>query len=256
MMAALTLALLVGFPVARRADRDAPLLRLLGESFLLGIGICALTLFAISVCGARWSVLLALLILLVVAYGPALAGRPAKGGPHTRFHLIDLLTLATVVGYALFATIAPPVEIDFIANWGLKARIFSLHGGIDWDFLQNAWYRWDHPDYPPLLPLTFDWMTLFAREWSPQWLGILYPALGLALLAIMRSLFADEFASPLLASLVRGRTAESITLSTRATIEIHTNSFRAVRGYSIALAVCDELSFWEGDDSARPNTRA
>src|SRR5205823_5037966 len=47
--------------------------------------------------------------------------------------------------------------------------------------------------------------------------------------------------SPILASLVEHRTADSIVLSTRATIEIHTSSFRAVRGYSVALAICDEL---------------
>ena len=63
-------------------------------------------------------------------------------------------------------------------------------------------------------------------------------------------------ASPLLASLVTARTAESISLSTRATIEIHTSSFRSVRGYAIALAVSDELAFWEGDGQGSANPAA
>jgi hypothetical protein len=65
--------------------------------------------------------------------------------------------------------------------------------------------------------------------------------------------FIDQ--SPLLTSLVVNRTAESLTLSTRVTIEIHTSSFRSVRGYAIALAICDEIAFWESDDqSANPAT--
>ena len=196
---ALIVVFAVGFPAARRADGDAPLLRCLGESFLLGIGICAMTLFALSIIGVRWTLLRALIAVLIVMI--AVTRRAPLRLRVERLQVIDLLTLATIVGYALFATVAPPAEIDFIADWGLKARTFAAHGGINWSFLQNAWYRWDHPDYPPLLPLTFDWITLFSGDWSPQSLGMLYPAIGLALLAIIRSLFADEFASPFLASL-------------------------------------------------------
>ena len=38
---------------------------------------------------------------------------------------------------------------------------------------------------------------------------------------------------PLLARLVEHRTKESITLTNRVTIEVHTASFRAIRGYTL-----------------------
>lgn len=60
--------------------------------------------------------------------------------------------------------------------------------------------------------------------------------------------------SPLLAQLVRTRTAEAIELSTRVRIEIHTASWRALRGYTVVGAVLDEICFWRSDDSANPDT--
>jgi Terminase large subunit, T4likevirus-type, N-terminal len=59
---------------------------------------------------------------------------------------------------------------------------------------------------------------------------------------------------PVLARMVTTRMKESIELSNRVRIEIHTSSFRAVRGYSIAAAILDELAFWPSDDSANPDT--
>jgi len=59
---------------------------------------------------------------------------------------------------------------------------------------------------------------------------------------------------PMLASLVGHRTRESITLTNRVTIEVHTASFRAIRGYTLIGAVCDELAFWSSEDSANPDT--
>jgi hypothetical protein len=59
---------------------------------------------------------------------------------------------------------------------------------------------------------------------------------------------------PMLAGLVAHRTRESITLTNRVTMEVHTASFRAIRGYTLIGAVCDELAFWSSEDSANPDT--
>lgn len=59
--------------------------------------------------------------------------------------------------------------------------------------------------------------------------------------------------NPMLAALVERQDSESIDLSNRATIEVHTASFRAVRGYSTPLVICDELAFWSVDGSANPD---
>ncbi len=58
---------------------------------------------------------------------------------------------------------------------------------------------------------------------------------------------------PMLARLVSSRTQESLTLTNRIRIEIHTSSFRSIRGYTVVAAVCDEIAYWRNDDSANPD---
>jgi hypothetical protein len=59
---------------------------------------------------------------------------------------------------------------------------------------------------------------------------------------------------PLLAGLIQRETSDTIDLSNSITIEIQTASFRTVRGRTVVAALCDELAFWMGDDSANPDT--
>ena len=58
---------------------------------------------------------------------------------------------------------------------------------------------------------------------------------------------------PMLARLVQSRTKESIQLYNRITIEVHTANYRAVRGYTVVAAICDEIAFWRSEDSANPD---
>ena len=60
-------------------------------------------------------------------------------------------------------------------------------------------------------------------------------------------------AVPMLAALVAKETKESIQLTNGIDIEIHTSSFRAVRGYTVVGAICDEIAFWPNDDAADPD---
>lgn len=60
-------------------------------------------------------------------------------------------------------------------------------------------------------------------------------------------------AVPMLAKMVTKRTAESIELSNRITIEVHTANFRSVRGYTLVGAVLDDVAFWQDDSSANPD---
>jgi hypothetical protein len=48
-------------------------------------------------------------------------------------------------------------------------------------------------------------------------------------------------------------TAEGVELTTGVTIEVHTASFRSVRGYTVVAAVLDEVAFWRSDDSVNPD---
>ena len=60
--------------------------------------------------------------------------------------------------------------------------------------------------------------------------------------------------SPLLSSMVKSRTKETITLTNNITISVHTSSFRSIRGYTVVAAICDEIAFFHSDDSANPDT--
>ena len=59
--------------------------------------------------------------------------------------------------------------------------------------------------------------------------------------------------SPMLGSLVERVTAEEIDLKNNVSCEIHTSSFRTLRGYSICLAVLDEVAFFRDEQSQNPD---
>lgn len=58
---------------------------------------------------------------------------------------------------------------------------------------------------------------------------------------------------PVLGDLIERRTADCIDLRNNVSIEIHTASFRSLRGYSVCCAVCDEISFWRSEESQNPD---
>jgi len=59
--------------------------------------------------------------------------------------------------------------------------------------------------------------------------------------------------SELLSSMVEEKLKESVKLTNGIDIEVHTSSFRSVRGYSIVAAVCDEIAFWRDETTANPD---
>lgn len=70
---------------------------------------------------------------------------------------------------------------------------------------------------------------------------------------IMRYVRAFIKGVPMLAELVTRETRESIELSNRVAVEVHTASFRTIRGYSCVLCCNDEECFWPADEtSAEP----
>ncbi|MDQ2069061.1 hypothetical protein [Natronospira bacteriovora] len=59
--------------------------------------------------------------------------------------------------------------------------------------------------------------------------------------------------NPMLERMIVREDKESIELSNRTAIEVHTASFRAVRGYTVACCIADEVAFWRSEDSANPD---
>jgi hypothetical protein len=60
-------------------------------------------------------------------------------------------------------------------------------------------------------------------------------------------------AHPSLAVLIAQETKEAITLTNGLCCEIHTCSFKSLRGYTCIGAAVDEVAFWDDEDSANPD---
>lgn len=58
---------------------------------------------------------------------------------------------------------------------------------------------------------------------------------------------------PMLSVAVTRRDRETLELTNRAAIEVHTASFRSTRGYTAAAVIADEIAFWRSEDSANPD---
>ena len=203
-MAAVLIAILsltvFGIPFVLAIDRDAPPLRLLGLSFLYGAGAMHFVLLALSVLHIRWSLISTTIAALVVML-PLVPRARARSRSRARLHPIDVAAIAAPAAFTAFATIAPLWEWDFWAIWGLKARVFLEAGGIDWRFLESRWNTFAHPDYPLLVPLTYDFAALAGGGWSDRWLGLLFVAWAVAFLLVVRELAGRE-TTPLVAALV------------------------------------------------------
>lgn len=59
--------------------------------------------------------------------------------------------------------------------------------------------------------------------------------------------------SPLLKSMVLKMTSEAIHFTNNTVVEIHTASYRSVRGYSVIFCILDELAFFRDENSANPD---
>lgn len=59
--------------------------------------------------------------------------------------------------------------------------------------------------------------------------------------------------NPMLERMIQREDSDSIQLTNHAAIEVHTASFRAVRGYTVACCICDEIAFWRSEESANPD---
>ena len=198
------IALVAGFPLALFVDRNAAGARLAGESLLLGIALSSAILMFVPWTRAAYIAILAVIAALLFAIALRTNRDPEElrtqdSGLRTLF---NVATVALLIGYALFATAGPVWEFDFLSDWGLKAREFFNAGHIDWTFLESAWYRSTHPDYPPLLPLAFDAVSVLRGFWSDEALGLLNVAFAAGLLLAIYRFAIEDLRSTLPASFI------------------------------------------------------
>ena len=193
---ALLIAAAIGVALARLVDRTASGALLAGEGILLGIGAMAAILFVFAIAGVAWTRIGVAVAVIAIGMVAPLTRRFAPPSPRGAgrgvFSPFDVVTLVLLAGYARLATIAPVWEVDYIADFGLKARNFWEVRGIDWGFLEAAFGRNAHPDYPPLLPLSFDFLALARGAWNDAAHGLLNVAFAVALLLVVRRLALEE----------------------------------------------------------------
>lgn len=210
-MIAVVVALLsvavAGLPIALALDPRSRGLRLAGTAFLLGTGAVAIVLFALSFAGA-WSLpaMGAGLCTIALAAWFTRGRLAAEASPQLPAFtilsaIVDAALLATIAGYFVFTTLAAPGEWDFWAIWGLKARVFFEHGGIDWAFLRNPDNSFAHTDYPLLLPLNLVFLAFAQGEWNDRWLGLFFAVTATAGVLVVRDLMRREIRSQYLAAL-------------------------------------------------------
>jgi hypothetical protein len=203
---------LLGFPAAFALEPNGEPGMRLGLSFLFGTGLAAVLLLSLSLAGIAWSrgsfaaiALPAFAALTYLALRHARGGRSGRLPQEHRFSpaaaALDALTALAVAGHGIYATLAPLGQWDFWSDWGLKAKIFSIHRAVDWVFLRDTANTFAHPDYPPLLPLTLDFFSLVRGEWEDRYVGLLFTAFGAALLLVARGLLRQELGRPVAASL-------------------------------------------------------
>ena len=58
------------------------------------------------------------------------------------------------------------------------------------------------------------------------------------------------FENPMLKALIARETTAGLELINRSAIEVATASHRAVRGYTVAAVICDEIAFWHADGAS------
>jgi hypothetical protein len=70
---------------------------------------------------------------------------------------------------------------------------------------------------------------------------------------IIRYIAGLLHSNPMLAKLVTSDRSDAFDLANRVTIEVGTCSIRALRGYTIAAALLDEVAFWRDENSTDPD---
>lgn len=215
-LAALLSLAVIGLPFALLISPGRNASLIIGLSFLIGAGVCGVTLFAILAlthlpAGVLGPVFVG--ALLVIATAGALfvrRGTPTQPAPQltdtTRervgSRLLDVVSLVLVFAHALYASSARLWEWDYLADWGLKAKVFFQYGRIDWSFLQFRDYAFMQPDYPPLAPLLLDVLAVMRGAWEDRWAGLIFTAMGVAAILVVRGMAQLESGSRLQGSLL------------------------------------------------------
>ena len=181
-LATALLFVVTGWSIVRRLDRAAATLPRLAQAFLAGALLQSVTFHALSAAGVPWT--RSLLLIAPLLAGPLAWLRVRAHTTTQRRPSLGWIELAPIILvallHALFATIAPLSEWDFLGIWGIKGKVFFEHRGIDWAFLERPDFAFTNPDYPPLLPVTYAISALVRGAWEDRFIGLFTTLFGLA----------------------------------------------------------------------------
>lgn len=182
-----------------RAGNIRPLYERLSLWFLLGsCAVTTLVFWASLVCSTiaiPFAVALAMLALCYSLFraGRCLAARRARwanvlasqpAGPRSILRLMIVSGLLIEIIAIAFATLSTDLGWDGIMNFGIKAKIFFLEGGVPLSYFSDLSRTWTHLNYPLLVPLMEAWVYRFAGQVDERQLMIIFFCFFLSLLGL------------------------------------------------------------------------
>ena len=185
-------------PLVARLDLPARL----AIAFVFGAATVVVLLYGYSFAHIPWTrmtVGIPLIVLGAFGVGDRRSRVSGQAGLPV-LPLIPILVFALITIYGV-AT-ARETCADLIYFWGPKAQHFHHAGKIDAEFLAFPHYYLMHPDYPPLLPLLYEWPSLVAHRFS--WWGALFvtPIALLVIAFAFRGFAGNGWTATLLTAIV------------------------------------------------------
>jgi hypothetical protein len=167
----------------------------IGLAFAAGIFIATLLMYVYALLGFHWTRANLFIPLTVLSF----FGVRRLSSAFERPNVLQAAFLALTL-YAIADARATCGDIVFI--WAPKAQAFATSRTIDLKFLAFPHYYLMHPDYPPLVPLTYAFGSIAAHDFS--WWGALFVAFFvlMAIAAIVRGFGASRPAMTLFTAIM------------------------------------------------------
>jgi hypothetical protein len=179
----------LGWAVVRFFIGDLTRFERIAWSFATGL-LLQTILFPIVASIARahaLSTLLAFDVAVIAASVFARRSRRPEPWVQTSRLVISLLAIAGAA-WLLFLVSAlsePMWSTDYLAIWGLKAKVIATTGHVPGRVFTDPALYWAHREYPLLVPLSLAMLASFAGGWHDQALALLFPLCEIATLCAL-----------------------------------------------------------------------
>lgn len=227
------------------------------QSFLLGTGAISLLVFYVSLLDSRLAlrttffvVFLSLLYVLGNATYQAIthwAGHRADQEQGKRWlpgltsswlPPLLLLILSSQIASLALAALQTDLGWDGLAIWGIKAKAFSLEGGVSRSHIDDLSRMWSHLGYPLLVPLSEAWVYLLLGEVDEQWVKVLFVGFAVSLMVLFYCAVQRRHSVPY------GLTSTILLAMTPTLIMYSSSGYADVPLSALALGTSVGVYFW------------